>query len=346
MSWTRRSILSLVVVALSMTLLPVAPVAARTRAPEWVRPALRYLVDNGHLDRATFEVNQPMKRAAFKALMRSAFGGGYRRERGKVKAGEVAAALVRRLGKGAIAKQLKNAESPDGWAPRVGGRFGTEIVARELGLRRDRPTSEENLESSAGDFMRQGDIVWAVWKAKTAPSLYSADALADFRLSRYGARRKEVVEFAMSLVGTPYVWGGEWIDKTPSGYPYGAQAAGGVDCSGFVWYVLQRKSASYSPIDRPYKGWSIPERSSSQMAGAIGRRKRLSFKELKPGDLVFFASGGRDAKASSVYHAGIYLGNGWMIHSSGSRAGISLAEIGPGAWWNSQLAWGRRIITR
>ena len=344
-TWTRRSILSLVVLLVSSLLAPVTAEAGGSRPPEWVRPALRYLVDNGHLSRESFSVNEPMKRAAFKALIKSAFGGGYSRERGKVKAGEVAATLVRRLGKGAIADTLKNVKSPDGWDPEVGGRFGTEIVAREMGLRRDRPTTEEGLEASAGDFMRQGDIVWAVWKAKTSPSLWGADALADFQLSTYNETRREVVKFAMSLVGTPYIWGGEWITKTPAGYPYGAQAAGGVDCSGFVWYVLQQKSSSYSPLNRPYSGWSIPERSSYQMAGAIGPRKRLGFKELKPADIVFFAPGGREAKASSVYHAGIYLGNGWMIHSSGSRAGISLAEIGPGSYWNDQLAWGRRIIT-
>ena len=311
-----------------------------------MRPALRYLVDHGHLERATFQVNEPMKRRAFKALMKSAFGGGYRRTRGKVKAGEVGAALVRRLGKAAIADQLKRTKSPDGWDPQVGPRFGTEIVSRELGLRRDRPTSEESMESSARDFMRQGDIVWAVWKAKTAPSLYSADALAGFELSSYSSKRRKIVKFAASLVGTPYIWGGEWPARTPAGYPYGAQPAGGFDCSGFVWYVLQRKTSSYQPMDRPYRGWSVPERSSSQMAGAIRKRHRLSFKELKPADVVFFAPSGRDARASSVYHAGIYLGKGWMIHSSGSRAGISLAEIGPGSWWNSQLAWGRRIVTR
>jgi cell wall-associated NlpC family hydrolase len=72
---------------------------------------------------------------------------------------------------------------------------------------------------------------------------------------------------------------------------------------------------------------------------------KLGYRKLLPADVVFFAPGGRDAKAADVYHAGIYLGNGWMVHSSGSRAGISLAEIGPGSWWNDQLTWGRRIIT-
>lgn len=343
MSWTSRSILSLLTIAALAASIPAAD-AARSPAPEWVRPALRYLVDNGYLERDSFYPNRSMTRADFKVLMREAFGGGYRRERGTVTAGEVSAALVRRLGRGSIATTLNQVTSPDGWDPEVSSRFGSEVVARELGLRRDRPTDEEALEASAGDAMRQADIVWAVWRAKTAPSFYGADALSDFALRNYSETRRKVVKYALSLVGSPYVWGGEWPTQTQSGYPYGAQAHGGFDCSGFIWYVLQQKTSSYAPVDRPYAGWSIPQRSSYDMA-AIRPRKRVSFRDLKPADIVFFAPGGRDAKASSVYHAGLYLGKGWMIHSSGGRAGISLAEIGPGSWWNDQLAWGRRIVT-
>ncbi|MFA5889988.1 MAG: NlpC/P60 family protein [Actinomycetota bacterium] len=31
-------------------------------------------------------------------------------------------------------------------------------------------------------------------------------------------------------------------------------------------------------------------------------------------------------------HAGIYLGNGWFIHSSGSRAGVSIDQLADGFW--------------
>jgi len=342
MTWTRRSILALTTLAIISTSAPAG--AAQSTVPDWVKPALSYLVQNDLLERDTFRPNQSMDRADFKILMKKAFGGGYSRDKGTVTAGEVSAALVRRLGKESVADVLSQAKSPDGWAPHLSSRFGSEIVARELGLRHDRPTTEEKFEASSALPMRQADIAYAVWKAKTAPSMYSADALIDFSFSNYSETRREVVEFAMSLVGTPYVWGGEWLTATPAGYPYGTQPAGGVDCSGFLWYVLQQKSANYAPVGRAYNGWSIPERSSYDMAGAIPRDERLGIKELKPADLVFFAPEGRDAKASSVYHAGLYLGNGWMIHSSGSRAGISLAEIGDGSYWNDQFTWGRRII--
>jgi cell wall-associated NlpC family hydrolase len=275
--------------------------------------------------------------------MTNVFEGGYSRTTGLVRVREVSAALVRKLGKGSVAQGLETVTSPDGWHPTLQKWFGTEIVAREMGLRYNRLEAEDAYETSATEPMNQADAVYAIWKAKTAPSTWGADALTSFELSSYSETRRQVVEFALSLVGTPYVWGGEWTTSTPSGYPYGAQAHGGLDCSGFAWYVLKESTSSWSPQGRNYPGWSFPERSSSDMARAA--EKKLSFQDLKPADVVFFASNGKDARSRDVYHAGIYLGEGWMVHSSGSRAGISLAEIGPGSWWNDQLAWGRRIIT-
>ncbi len=339
MGWQRRTIISLLTSALLVTVVPAG--SARAAVPDWVRPALRYLDDHGYLNRDSFSPDDTMARRAFKRLMTRTFGGGYSRDKGAVTAAEVSRALVRKLGRAASARRLARAESPDGWDPGVGPRFGYEVTARELGLRHDRPTSQESKEASAGEPMRQADVIWAVWQAKTSPDIWAADALGHFRLGDYDKTRRRVVKFALSLVGSPYVWGGEWPAKTPSGYQYGAQAHGGFDCSGFAWYVLRRKTSGWSP-NRNYAGWALPERSSSDMAGAA--RNRLRFRELKPGDLVFFASRGRAAKAADVYHAGIYLGRGWMVHSSGSRAGISLAGIGRGSWWHGQIAWGRRII--
>jgi cell wall-associated NlpC family hydrolase len=335
--------ISLALLSVVAALAPAAARAAVPNAPDWALPAVRYLVSEGALPAAGFRANEPMKRSDFKKVMAKTFGGRFTRTKGYVTAAEVSAALVRALGKGPVASRLREVQSPDGWKPEVDRWFGSEIVAREMGLRHDRSTSEEARETSAGEAMSQADIAYAVWKAKTAPATWNADALSGFALSSYGTVRRKVVEFALSLVGTPYVWGGEWAKKTPAGYPYGAQSHGGVDCSGFVWYVLREKASGWAPSGRPYRGWSFPERSSSQMAAATD--KKLGYRQLQPGDVVFFAPDGRKSKATSVYHAGLYLGRGWMIHSSGSRAGVSLASIAPGAWWHDQLAWGRRIIT-
>jgi cell wall-associated NlpC family hydrolase len=339
----RRFVVAVMAAACLAGVGAVTPAIAGThRAPDWVRPALKYMVAHGYYGGDNFHAADPMPRLNFKRIMGRAFGGGYVRRRGFVTAGEVGGSLVRALGFGDLARSLSASKSPDGWDPELGKRFGTEVVARELGLRHDWPTTSEVHEAGASDHITQGDAIWALWRAKTAPDEWAADELSSFALSNYRGVRRAVVKFALSLTGTPYVYGGEWINKTPPDYPYGAQPHGGVDCSGFAWYVLQQKSSSYDPIGRPYKGWPIAERSSYDMAKAAP--KRIAYKDLKPADVVFFAERGRQAKASEVYHEGIYLGGGWMIHSSGSRDGISLAQIGRGSYWHDQLYGGRRII--
>jgi cell wall-associated NlpC family hydrolase len=274
--------------------------------------------------------------------MTSVFGGGYRRDTGYVTAGEVARALVTRVGERHVAMSISRSTSPDGWDPGMSRRGGFEVVARELGLRHDREGSEESFEASTRMRLRQADVIYAVWKAKTDPDTWASGSLEDFSLSSYDANRRAVIKYAFSLLGTPYVWAGEWPTRTPEGYPYGAQTVGGLDCSGFVWYVLKKATTGYHPKNRPYAGWRLGERSSADMARAT--KTRLRFGQLEPADLVFFAPNGRDSKASSVYHVAIYLGKGWVVHSSGSRAGASLAFIGKGSWWRDQVAWGRRVV--
>jgi cell wall-associated NlpC family hydrolase len=328
--------------AATLVLVGAAPAGAAT--PDWVKPAVRHLADQGWLDRSEFRANKPMARAAFKTLVKRAFGGGYGRSKGKVRAAEVSRALVRLLDQQAAVDRLMGAASPGGWSPARPAYLGYEVVAREMGLRHDRPTDEERFEASARDPMTQADVVWAVWRAATSPSLSGAQALTRFGLADYDAPRRKVVEYALSLVGTPYVWAGEWPAATPKGYPYGAQSTGGFDCSGFIWYVLKAKTEGYDPIGRPYKGWALAERSSADMARATPRKERLGYRKLLGGDVVLFTPKGRDGKPGDVYHAGIYLGKGWMIHSSGSRGGVSISSIAPGSWWHDQLIFGRRVV--
>lgn len=315
----------------------------RPSLPDWVKPAVAYVVANGYFDKAGLDVDRPMLRSDFKALIDKAFGGGFHRDRGKVTAFEVSKTLVKALDEKDVALHLAGVKAPDGWSPDAGKRFGYEVVARDLGLRHDRSTSEEGLEASSDDPLNAGDVLWAVWQAKTSPDTWTAEALKGFELPKLDAVDKRIVKFTFSLVGTPYVWGGEWTSKTPSGYPYGAQVHGGVDCSGFTWYVMRQKAPPAWVPDRPYKGFPLPERSSAQMAEATPRKHRLAFDELDTADLVFFAPDGRKSSPSSVYHVGIYLGKGWMIDSSGSKDGVSLDYMGPGSWYRDQFSFGRRI---
>ncbi|MCV7061870.1 C40 family peptidase, partial [Mycolicibacterium vaccae] len=90
--------------------------------------------------------------------------------------------------------------------------------------------------------------------------------------------RATAVQAALTQVGAPYAWGGA--------------APGGFDCSGLVMWAFQQA------------GIALPH--SSQALAHGGQPVALS--DLQPGDVLTFYS---DAS-----HAGIYVGDGLMVHSS------------------------------
>ena len=77
--------------------------------------------------------------------------------------------------------------------------------------------------------------------------------------------QRQVLSRAVSFVGFPYVWGG--MSEAPQ-QPFGKQAPGGFDCSGFVWRVFKLE---------PFPGASalasvLRGRTTYQMSGE-GRRR-------------------------------------------------------------------------
>jgi cell wall-associated NlpC family hydrolase len=48
----------------------------------------------------------------------------------------------------------------------------------------------------------------------------------------------------------------------------------------------------------------------------------MDYAKLLPGDLLFFSRGGRH-----IGHAGIYLGEGKMIHASNRRLGVTITDL-------------------
>ena len=124
--------------------------------------------------------------------------------------------------------------------------------------------------------------------------------------------QRQVLSRAVSFVGYPYVWGG--TSEAPQ-QPFGKQAPGGFDCSGFVWRVFKLEPfAGASALATVLRG-----RSTFEMSGEVPPAQRIkNVQNLQPGDVIFQGANGPRSKPAQVDHAGIYLGSGWFVHSSGN----------------------------
>lgn len=139
-----------------------------------------------------------------------------------------------------------------------------------------------------------GRLTWAA-KHKV---LYGHRAVASTGSTTFRAR---VLREAAKLKGTPY--------------RYGGTTTRGFDCSGYTGYVYKKA------------GKKLP-RTSRQQYSAV---KHISRAAAKPGDLVFFKSGG-----GGVYHVGIYAGKNLLWHASKPGKPVAKAKI-----WTSSVAFGR-----
>jgi hypothetical protein len=205
--------------------------------------------------------------------------------------------------------------------------FGSEVLVRELGLVHNRRRDE--LERSMGEPLRLADLASMVDRALAlTPEDRARVALfRGIRLRAMSVPRLAVVAAALSQVGQPYVWGGDW--PTP-GSPVGPQAHGGFDCSGLAWWAFAQTG----------RGAALSRRTADHMAFERPRA-RSHVEALAPGDLVFFGNRGRRAKRGGISHMGIVLGNGWMAQASGSRAGVSVTFLPE--YWPEGQAFGRRM---
>ena len=110
------------------------------------------------------------------------------------------------------------------------------------------------------------------------------------RSPRFLRRRPGVLERIQSLTGAPYQWGG----RSPMA----------LDCSGFTQLVLAEQ------------GIALPRDARDQWRACEEIRRS---DHGRVGDLVFFGSAERNQA-----HVGLYLGDGYFVHSRGRVAINSL----------------------
>ncbi|QDP40408.1 C40 family peptidase [Radiobacillus deserti] len=113
-----------------------------------------------------------------------------------------------------------------------------------------------------------------------------------------------VITTAKSLIGTPYVWGGE--------------SPGGFDCSGFIQYVYQSQGIKLG-------------RTVSDIWNATKPVSNLSV-----GDFVFYQT-----YKAGPSHMGIYLGNNQFIHA-GESNGVEISDMGI-SYWKERYIGAKRV---
>ncbi len=229
------------------------------------------------------------------------------------------------LGMGRAVARLGQFTDGSGRAFTLPEGFGTSITAREAGLRRNYPSSDDQYERHDSQPLRIADLLLMAARGRYIRRTgipRSARALETFRIPAIDPLFVPTVQRALSLVGHPYVWGGEWVDQNS---PLDPQAAGGFDCSGFVWYIWHTGDrAAEAQINMP------SGRTTYTMN--VGKRgKRIPWQKAQAGDLVFFGSGGLRTPLNQASHMALSLGNKWIIHSSGGRGAISITYL-PTYW--------------
>jgi len=305
----------------------------------WAQPEIRLVVSHGLMARtvASFRPNDALTQGELSALVAELTEQPPKAPAdpaASVTMAQLDARLVRALDMSDDASSFQGAAATAGLRPP--NRFGTEVVARLLGLRTNHPTGEDELERLPNDPATRAETAYSVARLLTLSDWQKQEvdgAATTFELPLLTPWQRKVLTTAVKFIGYPYIWGGEF--ETPQS-PYGAQAQGGFDCSGFVWRVYKVQSYPAAPqLADVLRG-----RTAAAMAGEAPKRMRIKPARLAPADVMFFGPGGSRANAARIDHTGIYLGNGWLINSS--RYGVALAPVS--GWYESRLAWGRRPI--
>jgi cell wall-associated NlpC family hydrolase len=122
------------------------------------------------------------------------------------------------------------------------------------------------------------------------------DSTAGFGTGLSGGKRSQIVKYASTLKGTPYVWGGESFKE------------GGFDCSGLVQYVYGKMGVKMPRV--------------SQQQATMG--KVTNIQSLKQGDFVAWGS-----SPATATHIAIYAGNGMVWEAPHKGATVRLRRISP-----------------
>ena len=323
-----------------VVMLSLAPAGAAKTSPSWAQAEIKAVVAAGLMADGTggFRPNDPLSRGALEQLVAGLTESTPvtpANPAAKVTMAGLDARLVNALGLADAAKLFGDGARAAGLV--VPTRFGNEATARLLGLRTNHPASQDELELLPTSTATRAEAAFSAakilrftgWEAEAA-----RQTAATFALPPLSIWQKRILMTAFRFIGYPYVWGGT---SEHAEAPFGHQAPGGFDCSGFVWRVY--KYEAYPGAGRLAD--TLKGRTTYAMSGEVPAANRIPYAKLQPGDVVFFGRGPA-SKPAQIGHMGIYVGNGWLVHASGY--GVAVAQMSSG-WYRTSFAWGRRPLS-
>ena len=125
--------------------------------------------------------------------------------------------------------------------------------------------------------------------------------------------RKNIQDLLDSYLGKPYVWAEEGPDA--------------FDCSGLTYNI-------YGSM-----GVEIPRVARDQ--AKMG--KKIAFKNLHYGDLIFFGSTNKRSKR--INHVGMYLGDGWFAHASSKQRKVTISHFDKEPIYRKRMKVCRRYLS-